>query len=63
MSHASTLTVKPSLGMRVRIQLSVMMFLQYAVLGVWGVTLPTFLMAAPHEGAFCLERLAAIASA
>src|SRR5438105_12588502 len=38
-----------------RRRLAVMMFLQYAVLGVWGVTLPTFLMAPPHEGGLSLS--------
>jgi nucleoside transporter len=33
-----------------RFRLSALMFLQYAVLGLWVVTLPTFLRASPHEG-------------
>src|SRR5262245_21416678 len=38
-----------------RRRLAVMMFLQYAALGAWAVTLPTLLMAQPHEGGLCLS--------
>lgn len=33
-----------------RLQLSVLMFLQYGIMGLWTVTLPTFLKAGPQEG-------------
>ena len=38
-----------------RVRLSVMMFLQYAVMGLWAVTLPTFLKATPLEGGLNLS--------
>ena len=36
-------------------RLSALMFLQYAALGLWCVTLPTFLRASPHEGGLNLS--------
>jgi nucleoside transporter len=33
-----------------RLKLSLLMFLQFGILGLWAVPLPTFLKAAPHEG-------------
>lgn len=39
----------------VRFRLSALMFLQYAALGVWSVTFPTFLRASPHEGGLNLS--------
>src|SRR5919201_3532629 len=37
-----------------RLRLSVLMFLQYAILGLWAVTLPTFLKFPPNEGGLAL---------
>src|SRR5437588_7677592 len=37
-----------------RLRLSLLMFLQYAILGLWAVTLPTFLKSPPNEGGLAL---------
>src|SRR5262245_48186624 len=37
-----------------RVRLSLLMFLQYAILGLWAVTLPTFLKSPPNEGGLAL---------
>ena len=38
-----------------RLRLSVLMFLQYAALGGWCVTLPSFLRASPNDGGLSLS--------
>jgi nucleoside transporter len=37
-----------------RLRLSLLMFLQYAIFGLWAVTLPTFLKSPPNEGGLSL---------
>jgi nucleoside transporter len=38
-----------------RLRLSILMFLEFGILGLWAVPLPTFLKAAPHEGGLGLS--------
>ena len=42
------------MSVSLRLRLSLLMFLQYAILGLWAVTLPTFLKSPPNEGGLAL---------
>src|SRR5262245_20877155 len=42
------------MSLSLRARLSLVVFLQYAILGLWAVTLPTFLKSPPNEGGLSL---------